>query len=84
MLKPLKNRVLVDPVKIETTSPSGLVIPDSAKEKPQEGTVLAIGDEVKIVKVGDRVMYGKFVGFDLKLDGEMRVMINEEDILAIV
>ncbi|MBL7608451.1 co-chaperone GroES, partial [Escherichia coli] len=68
--KPLADRVLVEPVQAETKTASGIIIPDTAKEKPQEGTVVAVGpgkkDEPTTVKVGDRVLYGKYAGSELK------------------
>lgn len=87
-IKPLADRVLVEPMEAETTTASGIIIPDNAKEKPQKGTVVAIGngkiDEPLTVKVGDIVLYGKFSGTDLKLEGKDYLMMRESDILAIV
>ncbi|WP_299012137.1 co-chaperone GroES [uncultured Polaribacter sp.] len=87
-IKPLADRVLVEPAPAETTTASGLIIPDNAKEKPQKGTVVAIGngkvDEPLTVKVGDTVLYGKYGGTDLKLDGVDYLMMRESDILAII
>jgi chaperonin GroES len=92
-LKPLGDRVLIKPSPKEEVTKSGLVIPDTAKEKPQEGTVLAIGpgrtdDEGKRipmdVKVGDRVLYAKYAGTEVKLEGEEYLILKETDILAIV
>tara|TARA_B100001059_G_C17290722_1_gene312606 strand:- start:143 stop:418 length:276 start_codon:yes stop_codon:yes gene_type:complete len=87
-IKPLSDRVLVVPAPAETTTASGLIIPDNAKEKPQKGTVVAVGngkvDEPLTVKVGDTVLYGKYGGTDLKLDGEDYLMMRESDILAII
>ena len=71
--KPLADRVLIEPIAAETKTASGIIIPDTAKEKPQEGTVVAVGpgkkDEPTTVKVGDKVLYGKYSGSELKLDG---------------
>jgi len=87
-IKPLADRVLVQPVEAETTTASGLIIPDSAKEKQQKGTVLAVGngtkDEPMTVKVGDTVLFGKYAGTELDLDGSEYLMMRESDILAIV
>ena len=87
-IKPLADRVLVEPATAETKTASGLIIPDNAKEKPQKGTVVAVGngkvDEPLTVKVGDTVLYGKYGGTDLKLDGVDYLMMRESDILAII
>ncbi|MBI4504845.1 MAG: co-chaperone GroES [Chloroflexi bacterium] len=92
-VQPLGDRVLVQPSAREETTKSGLVIPDTAKEKPQEGKVLAAGpgrwDEsgkrVPLdVKEGDRVLYAKYSGTEFKLDGEELLILSERDILAIV
>lgn len=87
-IKPLADRVLIEPLAAETKTASGIIIPDNAKEKPQKGTVVAVGpgtkDENITVKVGDTVMYGKFAGTELKLEGADYLMMRESDILAIV
>ncbi len=87
-IKPLADRVLVEPAPAETKTASGLIIPDNAKEKPQKGTVVAVGsgkvDEPLTVKVGDTVLYGKYAGTDLKLDGTDYLIMREADILAII
>lgn len=87
-IKPLADRVLVEPAAAETTTASGIIIPDTAKEKPQKGTVVAIGtgkkDEPLTVKVGDTVLYGKYSGTELKLEGNDYLMMRESDILAII
>lgn len=87
-IKPLADRVLVEPTEAETKTASGIIIPDNAKEKPQRGTVVAIGngakDEPLTVKVGDTVLYGKYGGTDLKLEGKDYLMMRESDILAII
>ena len=86
--KPLADRVLVEPVQAETKTASGIIIPDTAKEKPQEGTVVAVGngepDEPMTVKVGDRVLYGKYAGSELKLDGKDYLVVREGDLLGII
>ena len=93
-LKPLADRVLVEPSTVEeSTSSGGIIIPDTAKEKPQEGKVAAIGpgktDEngkpIKMnVKVGDKVLYSKYGGTELKYDGKEYLIMSESDILAII
>ena len=87
-LKPLADRVLVEPNVAETTTASGIIIPDTAKEKPQEGMVIAVGpgkvDEPTTVKVGDKVLYGKYAGSELKLDGKDYLIVKEGDILGII
>ena len=87
-IKPLADRVLVEPAAAETKTASGLIIPDNAKEKPQKGTIVAIGtgtkDEPLTVKVGDTVLYGKYAGTELKLEGSDYLIMRESDILAII
>ncbi len=87
-IKPLADRVLVEPKEAETKTASGIIIPDNAKEKPQKGTVVATGkgtkDEPITVKVGDTVLYGKYGGTELKLEGKDYLMMRESDILAII
>ncbi len=87
-IKPLADRVLVEPMEAETKTASGIIIPDNAKEKPQKGKVVAIGsgkkDEPLTVKVGNTVLYGKYSGTELKLEGKDYMMMRESDILAIV
>ncbi len=92
-IKPLSDYVLIEPLQKETTLPSGIVIPDTAKEKPQEGRVLAAGPgrvnpEGKTVdmsiKVGDVVMYKKWGGTEIKVNGKELLLVKEEDILAVV
>ncbi|WP_395054483.1 co-chaperone GroES [Flavobacterium sp.] len=87
-IKPLSDRVIVEPAAAETKTASGIFIPDTAKEKPQKGIVLAVGngkvDEPMTVKVGDTVLYGKYAGTELKLEGKDYLIMREEDILAII
>lgn len=87
-IKPLADRVLIEPMQAETKTASGIYIPDTAKEKPQQGKVVAVGpgtkDEKLTVKVGDTVLYGKYSGTELKLDGNDYLMMRESDILAII
>lgn len=87
-IKPLADRVIVEPAPAETQTASGIIIPDTAKEKPQKGTIVAVGngkkDEPLVVKVGDVVLYGKYAGTDLKFEGKDYLIMREEDILAII
>ena len=87
-IKPLADRVLVKPAAAEEKTASGIIIPDSAKEKPLRGEILAIGngtkDEELVVKVGDTVLYGKYAGTELELDGEKYLIMRQSDILAII
>ncbi len=91
-IKPLSDRVLVQPEPAEEKTSSGIIIPDSAKEKPQEGTVVAAGpgkveNGTKIdmsVSEGDKVLYGKYSGTEITLDGEEYLIMRESDILGIV
>ncbi|MFC1755782.1 co-chaperone GroES [Patescibacteria group bacterium] len=87
-IKPLFDNVLVEPLEGETTLPSGIVIPDSAKEKPQQGKIIAVGEgnketEMK-VKKNDIVMYKKWGGTEIKVEGKELLLVKQEDILAIV
>ena len=91
-IKPLEDRVLIQIKEAESTTASGLVIPDSAKEKPQEGVVIAAGpgrfdgdDRVPTdIKVGDTVVFSKYGGTELKYDGEEYLLLNSRDVLAII
>ena len=87
-IKPLSDRVLVEPEAAETQTASGIYIPETAKEKPQKGKVVAVGsgkkDHDMTVKVGDTVLYGKYSGTELKLEGKDYLMMREDDILAVV
>jgi chaperonin GroES len=92
-IRPLQDRLLLRPVEADEKTTGGIIIPDTAKEKPQEGEVVAAGkgkvnDGGKIVpldvKRGDRVLYGKYSGTEVTVDGETYVIIREEDVLAIV
>ena len=88
MIKPLADRVLVEPKEAETKTASGLYIPDTAKEKPQEGKVIAAGpgkkDEHMEVKVGDEVIYGKYAGTEVTVEGKKYLIVKQSDILAIL
>jgi chaperonin GroES len=87
-IKPLADRVLVEPAAAEEKTASGLYIPDTAKEKPQKGTVVAVGngkkDEPLTVKVGDTVLYGKYAGTELSVDGSDYLIMREADIFAVL
>lgn len=88
LMKPLADRVLIEPTPAEEKTSSGLIIPDTAKEKPLKGTVVAAGpgkiDEPMTVKVGDSVMYGQYSGTEIKLDGKNYLIMREADIYGIV
>jgi chaperonin GroES len=87
-ITPLHDRVVVKPAPAEEKTAGGIIIPDTAKEKPQRGTVVAAGlgkkDEPLVVKVGDTVLYGKYAGTELQLEGGDFLIMRESDILAIV
>ena len=87
-LKPLADRVLVEPAQAEETTSSGIIIPDTAKEKPQKGSVVAVGagkkDEPLTVKVGDTILYGKYAGTEITVDGKEFLIMRESDIFAII
>jgi chaperonin GroES len=87
-IKPLADRVLVEPAEAETKTASGLFIPDTAKEKPQRGKVIAVGngkkDEPMELKEGDVVLYGKYAGTEINVEGKDYLMMRQSDILAIL
>ena len=87
-VKPLADRVLVEPAAAEQKTAGGIIIPDTAKEKPQKGSVVAVGngkkDEPMTVKVGDQVLYGKYAGTEINVDGKDYLIMRESDILAII
>ncbi len=87
-VKPLADRVLVEPAAAEQKTAGGIIIPDTAKEKPQKGIVVAIGngkkDEPLTVKVGDQVLYGKYSGTEINFDGKDYLIMRESDILAVI
>ena len=87
-IKPHADRVLVEPAAAETTTISGIIIPDTAQEKPQRGIIVAVGNGTKdqdmTVKVGDNVLYGKYAGTELKLEGNDYLIMRESDLLAII
>ena len=87
-ITPLADRVIMQPAEAETTTASGIIIPDTAQEKPQKGTVIAVGNGTKdnpmTVKVGDKILYGKYAGTELKYNGSDYMIMKESDILAII
>ncbi len=87
-IQPLGERVLIEPLEAETKTASGIIIPDTAKEKPSKGTVVAVGkgtDDNKLtVKNGDAVIYGKYAGTEVELEGKTYLIMQESEILAIV
>tara|TARA_B100001027_G_scaffold205527_1_gene168451 strand:+ start:65 stop:343 length:279 start_codon:yes stop_codon:yes gene_type:complete len=87
-IKPLADRVLVEPAAAETKTSSGIIIPDTAKEKPQKGNIVAVGPGTKenpvTLKVGDVVLYGKYSGTELNHEGKDYLIMKENDILAII
>lgn len=87
-IKPLADRVLVEPAAAEEKTASGIIIPDTAKEKPQRGSIVAVGtgkkDEPITVKVGDNVLYGKYAGTEITIAGKDYLIMKESDIFAIV
>jgi len=92
-IRPLQDRVIVKRIEEEEKTKGGIIIPDSAKEKPQEGKIIAVGkgkmlEDGKVipldVKVGDRILFGKYSGNEIKIDGEEHLIMREEDILGII
>ena len=92
-LKPMEDRVVVQPKEAEEKTAGGIVLPDSAKEKPMEGEVVAVGggkildNGTKVpmdVKAGDRVLFGKYAGTEVKIDGKEYLIMNESDIMAVI
>ena len=87
-IKPLADRVVIKPTAPEEKTASGIIIPDSAKEKPLKGSVVAVGngtkDEEMVVKTGDNVLYGKYAGTEIDFDGEKYLIMRQSDILAII
>ena len=86
-VRPLGDRVLVEPAAAETTTLSGIIIPETAKEKPQRGTVIAVGpgkkDEPMTLKAGDSVLYGQYSGTEIKIDGKNYLIMKESDIYGV-
>ncbi|MBS7409030.1 MAG: co-chaperone GroES [Alloprevotella sp.] len=87
-IKPLADRVLVKPAPAEEKTVGGIIIPDTAKEKPLQGTVMATGngtkDEEMVLKEGDNVLYGKYSGTEVKLEGETYLIMRQSDVLAVL
>jgi len=92
-IRPLHDRIIVERLEEETKTAAGIIIPDSAKEKPQQGNVIAVGkgkttEDGKLlpldVKVGDKVLFGKYAGSDIKIDGKEYLMMREDDVLGVV
>jgi chaperonin GroES len=92
-IKPLQDRLVVKRIEEEEKTKGGIIIPDSAKEKPQEGRVVAVGDGKTLesgqkapltVKPGDKILFGKYSGSEIKIDGEEHLIMREDDVLAIV
>ena len=92
-IRPLHDRIIVERVEEETTTAGGIIIPDTAKEKPQKGKIVAVGkgkitEDGKIlaldVKVGDKVLFGKYAGTDIKIEGNEYLMMREDDILGVI
>ena len=92
-IKPLHDRVIVSRIEEQETTKGGIIIPDTAKEKPAEGKIVAVGDgktlesgkkEALVVKVGDRVLFGKYAGTEINIEGEEHLIMREDDIIAIM
>ena len=87
-IKPLADRVLIEPAPAETKTVGGIIIPDTAKEKPLQGTIVAVGqgtkDEEMILKEGDVVLYGKYAGTELELEGKKYLVMRQSDVVAIL
>lgn len=87
-IKPLADRVLVKPAVAEAKTVGGIIIPDSAKEKPLKGEVIAVGngskDEQMLLKSGDKILYGKYAGTEIELDGTQYLIMRQSDVLAII
>lgn len=87
-IKPLSDRVLIEPIPAEEVTVGGIIIPDSAKEKPLKGTVVATGngtkDEEMVLKAGDTVLYGKYSGTEIEFEGTKYLMMRQSDVLAVI
>ncbi len=87
-IRPLADRVLIEPTAAEEVTLGGIIIPDSAKEKPLRGKVLAVGngtkDEEMVLKVGDEVLYGKYAGTEIEYEGTKYIMMRQSDVLAVI
>jgi chaperonin GroES len=92
-VKPLQDRLVIKRIEEEEKTKGGIIIPDAAKEKPQEGRVVAVGDGKVLesgqrspltVKVGDKILFGKYSGTEIKIDGDEHLILREDDVLAII
>lgn len=87
-LKPLADRVLISPAAAEEKTIGGIIIPDTAKEKPLQGTIVAVGegksDEEMILKAGDQVLYGKYAGTEIEFEGEKYLIMRQSDVVAVI
>lgn len=87
-IKPLADRVLIRPTAVEEVTTGGIIIPDTAKEKPLKGEIIAVGngtkDEEMILKTGDIVLYGKYAGTEIELEGEKYLIMRQSDVLAVI
>ena len=87
-IKPLADRVLIEPAPAETKTVGGIIIPDTAKEKPLQGTIVAVGkgtkDEEMVLKEGDTVLYGKYAGTELELEGKKYLIMRQSDVVAVL
>lgn len=87
-LKPLADRVLIEPAPAEKKTVGGIIIPDTAKEKPLKGTVIAVGsgtkDEAMVLKAGNQVLYGKYAGTEVEIDGQKLLIMRQSDVLGIL
>ena len=87
-IKPLADRVLIEPARAETKTVGGIIIPDTAKEKPLQGTIVAVGkgtkDEEMVLKEGDTVLYGKYAGTELEFEGKKYLIMRQSDVVAVL
>ena len=87
-IKPLADRVLIEPAPAETKTVGGIIIPDTAKEKPLQGTVIAVGtgtkDEEMVLKAGDKVLYGKYAGTEIEHEGNKYLIMRQSDVVAVL
>ena len=87
-IKPLADRVLIEPAPAETKTVGGIIIPDTAKEKPLQGTIVAVGkgtkDEAMVLKEGDTVLYGKYAGTELEFEGKKYLIMRQSDVVAVL
>lgn len=88
MIKPLSNRVVVEPAPLESKTASGIIIPETAKERPMKGTIVAVGkgkkDEPMTLKEGDNVLYGRYSGSEITIEGKQYLIMREDDIFAVI